>query len=47
MQEILALTTITIRENGEPERGARFELTVPPGGYRIVKGPGEILGNGR
>ena len=46
MQEILALTMITIRENGEPERGARFELTVPSGAYRIVKGPGEIPGNG-
>jgi signal transduction histidine kinase len=36
IQEILALTMITIRENGEPEQGARFELTVPPGAYRIT-----------
>jgi hypothetical protein len=25
---------IMIRETGEPEKGARFELTVPPGAYR-------------
>ena len=36
MQEILSLTMIMIRETGEPGRGARFELTVPPGGYRIA-----------
>ncbi|MFA5269868.1 MAG: PAS domain S-box protein, partial [Methanoregula sp.] len=38
IQEILALTMIVIRENGEPDKGARFELTVPPGAYRIVTG---------
>ena len=36
MQEILGLTMITIRETGEPEKGARFELTVPPWGYRVA-----------
>lgn len=36
MQEILSLTMITIRETGEPGRGARFEMTVPPGAYRIM-----------
>jgi signal transduction histidine kinase len=35
MQEILALTMIVIRETGEPERGARFELTVPTGAFRV------------
>jgi PAS domain S-box-containing protein len=40
MQEILALTMITIRETGEPERGARFELSVPPGAYRIEPASG-------
>lgn len=40
MQEILALTMITVRETGEPEKGARFEMTVPPGAYRISAGPG-------
>ena len=28
-QEILSITGITIRENGEPGKGARFEMTVP------------------
>ena len=35
-REILALTCITIRETGEPGRGARFEITVPKGAYRIA-----------
>jgi PAS domain S-box-containing protein len=35
IQEILALTLITIRETGEPEKGARFEMTVPAGAYRV------------
>jgi len=33
-QEILAITGITIRENGEPGKGARFEMTVPKGAWR-------------
>ena len=32
-REILALTGITIREVGDPGRGARFEIKVPQGGY--------------
>jgi len=36
-REILAITGIAIRETGEPGRGARFEMTVPKGGYRFVK----------
>jgi len=35
-REILSLTGITIRENGEPGNGARFELTVPNGAYRLA-----------
>jgi len=35
-REILSITGITITENGEPGRGARFEITVPPGGYRLT-----------
>lgn len=38
-REILAITGITIRENGEPGKGSRFEILVPPGGYRITGGP--------
>jgi PAS domain S-box-containing protein len=33
-REILAITGITITENGEPGKGARFEITVPKGTYR-------------
>jgi PAS domain S-box-containing protein len=35
-REILSLTGITIRENGEPGNGARFELNVPNGAYRLA-----------
>jgi signal transduction histidine kinase len=34
-REILAITGITIRETGIPGEGARFEITVPNGGYRF------------
>ncbi|MDO9326388.1 MAG: HAMP domain-containing sensor histidine kinase, partial [Methanoregula sp.] len=34
-REILAITGITIRETGEPGRGARFEMRVPKGAWRI------------
>jgi PAS domain S-box-containing protein len=33
-REILSITGITIRETGEPGKGARFEMTVPKGMYR-------------
>ena len=33
-REILLITGITIRETGEPGKGARFELTVPKGAWR-------------
>jgi len=33
-REILSLTNISIRETGEPGRGARFEIAVPKGAYR-------------
>lgn len=33
-REILAITGISIRETGIPGSGARFEITVPAGGYR-------------
>ena len=36
-REILALTGITILENGREGEGARFELHVPEGAYRLVK----------
>lgn len=34
-REMLALTGMTISETGEPGKGARFEITVPKGGYRM------------
>ena len=34
VREILAITGITIVENGVYGQGARFEMTVPPGGFR-------------
>ncbi len=34
-REILFITGITIAETGEPGKGARFEMTVPKGGYRL------------
>jgi hypothetical protein len=34
--EILALTGITIAETGEPGKGARFEMMVPAGQYRLA-----------
>ena len=35
-REILLITGITIRETGEPGKGARFEMTVPKGIWRIA-----------
>jgi signal transduction histidine kinase len=35
-REILAITGITITENGVPGTGARFEITVPKGAYRFT-----------
>ena len=34
-REILAITGITITENGVPGNGARFEITVPKGAWRM------------
>jgi PAS domain S-box-containing protein len=33
-REILAITGITVAENSEPGKGARFEITVPEGSWR-------------
>jgi signal transduction histidine kinase len=33
-REILSITGMTIRETGIPGKGARFEITVPPGQFR-------------
>ncbi|MGD0080479.1 MAG: ATP-binding protein [Methanoregula sp.] len=36
-QEILSITGMTIRESGEPEKGARFVIHVPKEVYRLAK----------
>jgi len=38
VREILDITGITIKETGEPGKGARFEMTVPEGAYRFNQG---------
>jgi hypothetical protein len=35
-REILAITGLSIKENGEPGKGARFEIVVPNGAYRSI-----------
>jgi len=37
-REILHITGITIKETGEPGKGARFEMTVPKGMWRVTGG---------
>ena len=37
-KEILSITGINIRETGEPGMGARFEMVVPKGTYRLTDG---------
>ncbi|KQC05037.1 MAG: hypothetical protein APR53_08655 [Methanoculleus sp. SDB] len=39
IREILAITGIGIRESGEEGEGARFEILIPPGAYRLAAGP--------
>ena len=43
-REILGITGITIQETGEPGKGARFVLEVPPGAFRF-SGPGTTAGD--
>jgi len=38
-REILGITGLSIRENGEPGRGARFEITIPAGYFRTGDTP--------
>jgi PAS domain S-box-containing protein len=37
-REVLDITGITIHETGEPAKGARFEMTVPNGSFRVAAG---------
>ena len=45
-REILSITGITIRETGEPGKGARFEMTVPKGMWRIVDTTSTVTSQG-
>ncbi|MGD0080689.1 MAG: sensor histidine kinase [Methanoregula sp.] len=48
IREILSITGISIKETGTEGTGARFEITVPPGDYRIGHtGSGRPPGNNR
>jgi PAS domain S-box-containing protein len=38
VREVLSITGMSIRETGEPGKGARFEITVPREGYRFTPG---------
>jgi signal transduction histidine kinase len=40
-REILAMTGLSIRETGIPEKGARFEITIPQGRFRFAKPSGK------
>ncbi|MFA7695136.1 MAG: ATP-binding protein [Methanoregula sp.] len=40
IHDILELSGITLVENGEPGKGARFEMTIPHGMYRLPPPPG-------
>ncbi|MDD1719552.1 MAG: ATP-binding protein, partial [Methanoregulaceae archaeon] len=41
-REILSITNITLRETGEPGKGARFEIIVPKGSYRFSGQTGSL-----
>ena len=47
VREILAITGMTIRENGIPGRGARFEILIPPRMFRFGNGAPSQDSNGR
>ena len=36
VHDILEISDMTIRENGEPQKGVRFEISVPRGLYRTT-----------
>lgn len=48
-REILTLTEVIVRETGIPGKGTRFEILIPPKGYRIAdsqKIPQDLQANG-
>lgn len=42
-KDILAITGMSITENGEPGKGARFEITVPEGAWRHTPAPSSAV----
>jgi len=46
VREILSLTGITIAETGTPGEGARFEMLVPAGSYRVAGSQDPLGGKG-
>jgi PAS domain-containing protein/GNAT superfamily N-acetyltransferase len=44
-REILTLTGVTVRETGIMEKGTRFEILIPPKGYRIADNPQNLPAN--
>jgi PAS domain S-box-containing protein len=47
IQEILGITGMSIRENGEQGMGARFEIRIPAGGFRLQAETGDTHGDTR
>jgi PAS domain S-box-containing protein len=45
VREILGITGMSISETGEPGKGARFEIRIPRGGFRIRDGSGGTHGD--
>jgi len=45
IREILGITGMSIREDGELGRGARFEIRIPRGGFRFREGSGDVRGD--
>ena len=43
VREILAVTGMTIAETGEEGKGVRFEITLPPGSFRLDGGTSPVL----
>jgi DNA-binding response OmpR family regulator/signal transduction histidine kinase len=43
VREILGITGLSVKETGEYGRGARFEIAVPPGNYRVEGAPGSSV----
>jgi PAS domain S-box-containing protein len=43
VSEILGITSLSVKETGEPGKGARFEILIPPGSFRFGNSQKESL----